>query len=51
MREDGFYKVKYVLAESYEIAEFKNGTWYRTGFNSKFQDWEFDEIAEQIKLN
>lgn len=50
MRPNGFYKVKYCLSESFEIAEFKNGIWYRTGFNSKFQDWEFDEINEQIKL-
>lgn len=51
MRANGFYKVKYCLSETLEVAEFKNGTWYRTGFNSKFMDWEFDKIGEQIKLN
>jgi hypothetical protein len=51
MRQNGFYKVKYCLSETFEIAEFKDGSWYRTGFDAKFMDCEFDEILEQINLN
>lgn len=50
MRTNGFYFVKYCLSETFEVAEYKSGTWYRTGFESKFQDWEFDIIGEQIEL-
>jgi hypothetical protein len=51
MMANGFYVVKYCLSETLEVAEYKSGTWYRTGFDTRFQDWEFDVIGEQINLN
>jgi hypothetical protein len=51
MRENGFYKVKYVLSDTFEVAEYKYGVWYRTGSEIKYQDWEFDEIGEQLKFD
>ena len=49
MREDGYYFAKY--QGSWVIAELiVNWGWALTGFRSRFQENDFDEIGDKIEL-